>query len=106
MNEVILVIGMMLVTFGARYPVLALVSKLQLPEIILRALKFVPPVVLTAIILPAVLISDQKLQIDLNNAPLFASIIAAIISWKYKNLLLTIIIGMMVFWSWKNLLGN
>ena len=53
--EMLLVAGMFLVTFGVRYPVLALVSRVTLPPAVLGALKFIPPAVLTAIIVPAVL---------------------------------------------------
>src|SRR5207302_6158295 len=52
-NEVLLIAGMALVTLAIRYPLLALVGKVSLPEPVLRALKYVPPAVLTAIIVPA-----------------------------------------------------
>jgi branched-subunit amino acid transport protein len=43
LNEVLLVLGMTLVTFAARYPVLAMVSKAELPPALLTTLKFIPP---------------------------------------------------------------
>jgi branched-subunit amino acid transport protein len=55
-----LVLGMALVTFGARYPVLALVSRINLPPTIQEALKFIPPAVLAAIIAPAIFIPDGQ----------------------------------------------
>jgi len=42
MNEFLLIFGMMLVTFGVRYPVLALVGRLDLPPNVRRGLEFVP----------------------------------------------------------------
>ena len=42
--------GMALVTFMIRYPVLAFLGKIPLPEPLFRALKYVPPAVLTAIV--------------------------------------------------------
>jgi len=53
--EIVLVFGMMLVTFGVRYPVLAILGRLELPPRILNALRYVPVAVLTAITVPAVL---------------------------------------------------
>jgi branched-subunit amino acid transport protein len=95
-NEVLLVLGMALVTFGARYPVLVLVGKMPLPQPVLRALKFVPTAVLTAIIAPAVLYprSDQ-LELRLSNEYLVAAVLAALVAWRTRNVLLTIIVGML-----------
>ncbi|MCH7481059.1 MAG: AzlD domain-containing protein [Chloroflexi bacterium] len=100
-----MILGMALVTFGVRYPILALVSKIQLPESILSALKFVPPAVLSAIILPEVLISNGDFQLNFNNSELVASLAAGLIAWRTKNLLLTIVLGMLVFLGWRWLLG-
>jgi branched-subunit amino acid transport protein len=102
MNEAILVGGMAVVTFAIRYPVLALLGKIDLPPVLLRALRYVPAAVLTAIVVPEVLIpDDEHLFIGLNNAYLIAAIIAALVSWRSKSLLLTIIAGMAVFFVWR-----
>jgi len=102
MNEAILIAGMAAVTFAVRYPVLALLGKIELPPLVLRALRFVPPAVLTAIIVPAVLIPDgDHLNVGLANPYLAASIIAALVSWRSKSLLLTILVGMAAFFAWK-----
>ena len=104
-NEVVLLAGMFLVTFGVRYPVLALVSRIQLPELLLQALKYVPPAVLMAIIAPAALLPDgEGIRLALSNAELFASLAAALVSWRSRNLLLTIVVGMSVFLLWRWLL--
>ena len=102
MNEALLVAGMALVTFGVRYPVLVLVGKLQLPRPILRALKFVPVAVLTAIITPAVLFPHgNQLDVRLSNEYLVAAIIAALVAWRTRNVLLTIVIGMVALLGWR-----
>lgn len=99
--EIWMVLGMMAVTFGVRYPVLALVSKLSLPQAVVDALKFIPPAVLTAIVVPAVLLPAGRVDFGLNNAYLIAGIAAAVISWRTKNLLLTIVLGMAIFLGWR-----
>jgi branched-subunit amino acid transport protein len=102
MSEVVLIAGMAAVTFGVRYPVLALLGKVELPPLMLRALRYVPVAVLTAIIATSVLIpSENRIQIGLGNAYLVAAIIAALVSWRSKSLLLTIIIGMAAFFIWR-----
>jgi branched-subunit amino acid transport protein len=99
MNEFLLILGMTLVTFGVRYPVLALVGRLKLPEVVLRALRFVPPAVLSAIIFPAVFYPDGvQLRLGLDNPRVLAVIIAGLVAWRSKNLLLTIVVGMVALW--------
>ncbi len=106
MNEFILILGMALVTFAVRYPVLVLVGKIPLPDRVFRALRYVPPAVLAAIIVPAVLLPDG-VQIDFSpsNSYLIAGIVAALIAWRTKNLLLTIVLGMAVFLIWRVVIG-
>lgn len=106
MNEVLLIAGMAAVTFGVRYPVLALVSKIPLPEGVFRALRFVPPAVLTAIIAPAVLLdAGDRLDISLNNSFLMAAVVSSLVAWRSRNLLLTIATGMGTLWAWRWLLS-
>ena len=99
MKEFWLILGMTLVTFGGRYPVLALVGRLKLPEVVLRALRFVPPAVLSAIIFPAVFYPDgERLMLGLDNPRILAVILAGLVAWRSKNLLLTIVVGMVALW--------
>jgi branched-subunit amino acid transport protein len=100
-NEFLMIFGMMLVTFGVRYPVLALVGKIDLPKPVLRALKYVPPAILAAIIVPEVLIREDQLYIAPDNSYLVAGIIAALVAWRSRNLLLTIVLGMLAMWGWR-----
>lgn len=99
--EIALIVGMAVVTFGVRYPVLALVSRVELPATMMQALKYVPPAVLSAIILPEVFFADGQLALRWDNAPLVASTFAVMIAWRTKNLLLTIVLGMAALWSWQ-----
>jgi branched-subunit amino acid transport protein len=102
-NELLLVLGMTVVTIGARYPVLALFSKVTLPPALLAALKFIPPAVLTALILPALLAPDGRMDASLGNSYWVAGLITALVAWHSKNLLLTLGVGMVLFWGWRTL---
>ncbi len=106
MNEILLILGMMLVTFGVRYPMLAIVGRLQLPSSVIRALGYVPVAVLTAIIVPAVIMPQGDIDIGIDNAYLIAALLALIVSWRTKNLLATIVIGMGGFLLWRTVMGN
>ncbi len=105
-NELLMIVGMTLVTFIPRYGVLALLGKVELPKPIFNALKFVPPAVLAAIILPEMLLKDDQLYITPQNSFLVAGIVAGIVAWRTRNLLLTIVIGMLALWGWRLLVGG
>ncbi|TAK12884.1 MAG: AzlD domain-containing protein [Anaerolineae bacterium] len=104
-DEFLLILGMTAVTFGVRYFTLAALSRASLPEPLFRALRYVPPAVLAAIIAPAVLIDASGLNLSHTNAPLFASLVAIVVSWRTRNLLFTIVLGMLALWTWKAMFG-
>jgi branched-subunit amino acid transport protein len=108
MNELLMIVGMMLVTFIPRYGVLALLGRLEMPQPLFRALRFVPPAVLAAIIFPEVLLSktDASLNIAPHNSYLVAGIVAVMVAWWRKNLLLTIVVGMAALFVWRAIIGT
>ena len=106
LNEALLIFGMFLVTFLARYPLLVLVGRIQLPDSVTRALRYVPVAVLTAICATAVLMPQNTLDLRPQNAALIAAIASILIAWRSKNLLLTIGGGMAVFLIWRALFGG
>ena len=101
MNEVLLISGMAIATFAIRYLMFGASSRITLSPALLRALRYVPPVVLTAIVVPEVLLTNSALNIGYANPRLVGAIAAILISSLTKNLLLTIVIGMATFFSWQ-----
>lgn len=97
MNEFLLIMGMAVVTFAVRYPVLMLIGKLPMPDGLFRALKYVPAAVLTAIIVPGMLMPEGTIDISLTNTYLIAGIASGVVAWRTKNVLVTIIVGMALF---------
>ncbi len=104
-EEIILILGMLAVTFSVRYIPLVLVGRIELPKRVFRALRYVPVAVLTAISVPAALMPQGDVDFRLSNAYLYAAIIAVLIAWRTKNLLYTIAGGMLVFLLWRSLVG-
>ena len=96
-EEFVLIFGMMLVTFGARYPLMALAGKVELPEPVVRALAYVPVAVLTAISVPMVLKPSGSLELTFCNPYLTAALVAIAVAWFSRHLLATISIGFLVF---------
>lgn len=97
MNEFSLIIGMAIVTFIIRYPVLGVSARIKMAPEFIRVLSYVPPAVLTAIIAPAVLISTGDKIDVITNPRLIGAIAAFVVGIWRQNLLLTISVGMIVF---------
>ncbi len=101
-NEMILIGGMTAVTFGIRYSMFLVAGRITFPPRLENALRYVPPAVLTAIIVPAVLIpSGDEMMVSYTNPYFVAALIACAVGWISKNLLLTIVLGMIAFWAWQ-----
>ena len=83
-----------LITFGMRFSLIFLFGRFEVPETMRRALHYVPPAVLSAIILPELLYPAGSLDLSLGNTRLLAGIIAILVAWYSKNTLLTILAGM------------
>jgi branched-subunit amino acid transport protein len=95
-----------LVTFGIRLSFIALLGKVELPHVVLRSLRFVPPAVLSAIILPEVLVRDGAVALDAGNTRLLAGAVAALVAWRTRSVFVTIAVGMAALWAAQALLGT
>ncbi len=86
-----------LITFGMRFSLIYLLAegRFHIPEAMRRALHYVPPAVLSALIFPALFLPDNVLDLSFNNHYLLAGLLAIIVAWFSKNTLLTIVAGML-----------
>lgn len=101
--EILTILGMAIATFSIRYVAFGASDRIQLAPTLLKALRYVPPVVLAAIVAPEVLLQDGSLQIGLENARLVGAIVAGTVGMLRQNLLLTIVTGMTAFFAWQSL---
>jgi len=83
-----------LITFGIRFSLIYLFGKLHIPATMRKALHYVPPAVLSAIIFPELFLKDGSLHLTLDNYRLLAGLFAMTVAWFSKNTLITIIAGM------------
>jgi branched-subunit amino acid transport protein len=98
----ILIIIMTAVTFCIRYALFAVAGRFSFPEDIVRAFRFVPPAVLTAIAVPAVFIPrGEAIDLSWQNPYLFGALAALVVGLTTRRLLLTIVTGMVVFLIWQ-----
>jgi len=94
----ILFIALALGTFALRYSFIYLFGKVDMPDWLRNALRFVPASVLAALVAPALTYPNGVLDISLDNIRLLAGIGGALVAWRTKNVLWTIIVGMVLFW--------
>jgi branched-subunit amino acid transport protein len=87
-----------LMTFAIRLSFISLFGRREISAFLLSILRFVPFTVLSAIIFPALFLYGNKLDLSLSNTRLIAGILAAIVAWRTKNVLLTIVVGMVGLW--------
>ena len=106
LNEWLLILGMTGVTFGVRYVLFALADRIGMPPWMESSLRYIPPAVLTAITLPAVLLPRGEWQVSFTNPYLIAAIAATGIGALTKNLLATIAVGLTAFFSYRLMLAS
>ena len=83
-----------LITFGMRFSLIYAFGRLHVPETMRKALHYVPPAVLSAIVFPELFLRSGELQLSLDNYRLLAGLIAVVVAWISKNTLITILAGM------------
>lgn len=89
-------VGMLLVTYLPRLLPMLLFTSRELPPVVVAWLRFVPSAVLSAMLLPSLVIVDNQLNFQSTNLYLWAAIPTFIVAVKTKNLFSSVIIGMAV----------
>ena len=86
-----------LVTFGMRFSLIYLLGegRFEMPPTLRKALDYVPPAVLSAIIFPELLLHDGTLELSLGNTRLLAGLVAILVAWISRNTLITILAGIL-----------
>ena len=87
-------IGMTVVTFALRASFLLLPAHVETPALLRRALRYVPPAVLTAIWAPELVFHGNDLQFSLENERLLAGAVAIAVAWRTRLTFATIISGL------------
>ena len=96
---ILTIIGMGVITYAIRVSLFLLPEGAQLPERLLRALRYVPAAVLSAIIAPELLLPGGAFDLSLGNERLLAGLVAILVAWRTRNVLLTVIAGMGTLWA-------
>ncbi len=93
-----------LCTYAIRLSFILLFGRMEVPDGLRRALRLVPPAVLSAIILPETLLRDGEVDFSLGNPRWLAGLLAALTAWRTRSVVLTILVGMVALWILENFL--
>jgi branched-subunit amino acid transport protein len=88
-----------LVTFATRLSFIALLGRVETPPVVSRALRYVAPAVLSAIVFQELLVREGSVHLAWGNERLLAGLVAAGVAWRTRNVLLTIAVGMCALWG-------
>ena len=95
----LLMIATGIFTFGTRFIMFSGVVGKQLPAWLYEAFKFVPIAVLTAIIVPTVLIDPASQSVTISDNPrLIAALIAIAMALITRQVIITIAAGLATLW--------
>jgi branched-subunit amino acid transport protein len=100
----IIMLGLAIGTFLLRSSFILILGEHEIHPLMERALRFVPAAVLSALVVPEILTRHDSLLVSPRNPQLIAGIIAGIIAWRSRSVVLTILGGMAALWALEVLL--
>ena len=99
-SEIFLIIlGMAAVTFLTRFGAPVLFRYTGIPLWLERWLKHIPTAILTALIVPSLLLPRGHLDLSVHNHYLLAGIVAAVVAYKSRNVIITIGLGIITMFT-------
>lgn len=94
----LIILGMVVVTYSVRLSVIALLGQADLPDQLRRALRYVPPAALSAIVFPELVMPEGSFDVSFGNLRLIAGISAVLVAYYTRSTLGTIAAGMVILW--------
>ena len=91
-------------TFLSRYSFFWLAEKRKLSAKWIEILHFVPPAVMSALIVPGVVLPGLENGEGLLTPRVIAALLATVIAWKSNNVIMTFISGMVCLWVLQSVL--
>jgi branched-subunit amino acid transport protein len=97
-ETIAIIIGMGIVTYIPRWLPLFFLSRRHLPPWLVLWLDFIPAAILSALILPAILIAGSPRQLEWNRLDFWVAIPTLLFALRTRSLAGTVIIGMALYW--------
>ncbi len=96
------IVAIGIATYGFRLSFIHLFGRIdEVPESVKRPLRFVPPAVLAALVLPDLVTVGPSVAETLADERLIAGVIAGAVAWRTENVFATITVGMVVLWLFR-----
>ena len=96
----IVVIGV--ATYGLRLSFIHLFGRIdEVPPRLHRPLRYVPPAVLAALVVPDLITIRPTVAATLVDERLIAGIVAAVVAWRTESVFATIAVGMVTLWLFR-----
>ena len=93
-SYIYLIVGMGIVTYVPRMLPATILSKRDIPDILVTFLQYVPVAVLSALLFPGILMVDNKLYLVPSNSLLIATVFTFPLAYWKKSMFLTVLVGM------------
>jgi branched-subunit amino acid transport protein len=100
---VIVIVGAL--NYASRVSFIAFFASRSMPPLLARALKYVPAAMLTALILPMIVSSPAHAALDGANPKALAALVAALVAFRTRSTLKTLVTGMLALWILQGLIG-
>lgn len=97
-DYLLLLMGMGLVTYLPRWLPLHYLSRRSLPEWFIQWLDLVPVSILSALLLPALILEGQPRHLDFLQPEFWVAIPTFAFAWRTRSLSGTVVVGMLLFW--------
>ncbi len=78
-------------TYVFRSSLIVLFGRLEVPAVVLRASRYVAPAVLAAIVLPALVVPEDR--VDLLSVRMLAGVVAGVVAWRTRSIPWTVVAG-------------
>ena len=90
----VLIVGLGATSLVTRGSFILFLTRFEVPRPVQRALRFVPPAVFTALLVPELVFAGGTVRLGLDNPKLLAALVAAPVAWRTKSTTATILVGM------------
>ena len=87
-----------LITYFTRMGMITLINKDIFNENFKKILSYVPSVVFPSIIFPGVFLDDYGSLVSITDPKIYGALIAIIVGYLSRNVILTIILGLASYW--------
>ncbi|QJB56471.1 AzlD domain-containing protein [Pseudodesulfovibrio sp. zrk46] len=99
-----MVLGIGIGTFIIRYSFILIIDRVTLSDEVRRMLRFIPASVLSALMVPAVLLHKNGVTTFAGWERVLAALVAIGVAWKTRNIMATIASGMVALWGFQALM--